>query len=201
VSRRVLLLLTLLVATMVCGTALGTAPPAQAANCGKQVIDEYFFSGRLKYHTQECYASALKQVDPDARMYSGIMGAIRAARARDKAADAKANEPATTESTPVDTQPVDTTPVETLPVPTEVVPTETIEPTITAEARTGAVQTQAALDVAGAEADVPLPVIVLAGLAVLLTVVGLGGLAVHCLDRGYATRLRGSPRALAPSRH
>ena len=184
VRARLLPLTVLLVAALACGgLLLTTAPPAAAANCGKQVINEYFFSGRLKYHTQDCYASALKQVDPDARMYSGIMSAIRAARARDRAADEKANAPATTEETPVETQAAE--PVETLPVTTESQPTETVEPIITAVPRTGPTQDQAAVDTSGAEPSVPLPVIILGGLATLLTVVGIGGLVVRRLDRGY----------------
>ena len=184
VRARLLPLTVLLVAALACGgLLLTTAPPAAAANCGKQVINEYFFSGRLKYHTQDCYASALKQVDPDARMYSGIMSAIRAARARDRAADEKANAPATTEETPVETQAAE--PVETLPVTTEIQPTETVEPIITAVPRTGPTQDQAAVDTSGAEPSVPLPVIILGGLATLLTVVGIGGLVVRRLDRGY----------------
>ena len=183
VRARLLPLTVLLAAALACGgLVLTNAPPAAAANCGKQVINEYFFSGRLKYHTQDCYASALKQVDPDARMYSGIMSAIRAARARDRAADEKANAPATTEET-VETQSIE--PVETLPVTTEVQPTETVEPIITAVPRTGPIQDQAAVDTSGAEPSVPLPVIILGGLATLLTVVGLGGLVVRRLDRGY----------------
>ena len=183
VRARLLPLTVLLAAALACGgLVLTNAPPAAAANCGKQVINEYFFSGRLKYHTQDCYASALKQVDPDARMYSGIMSAIRAARARDRAADEKANAPATTEET-VETQSIE--PVETLPVTTEVQPTETVEPIITAVPRTGPTQDQAAVDTSGAEPSVPLPVIILGGLATLLTVVGLGGLVVRRLDRGY----------------
>ncbi|MEI6688002.1 MAG: hypothetical protein WCN97_01430 [Thermoleophilia bacterium] len=163
---------------------LAAVPSAGAANCGKQLINEYFFSGHLKYHTQACYASALKQVDPDARMYSGIMGAIRAARARDKAADEKANQP---DVTPVDTTAdvVPTTPIDTLPVTTAPLPTETVEPTITAEPRTGPIQTQAVVDTSSSQPSVPLPVIVLGGLAALLMLVGLGGLAVRYLDRGY----------------
>ena len=184
VRARLLPLTVLLAAALACGgLLLTTAPPAAAANCGKQVINEYFFSGRLKYHTQDCYASALKQVDPDARMYSGIMSAIRAARARDRAADEKANAPATTEETPVETQAAE--PVETLPVTTEIQPTETVEPIITAVPRTGPTQDQAAVDTSGAEPSVPLPVIILGGLATLLTVVGIGGLVFRRLDRGY----------------
>ncbi|MGI9188465.1 MAG: hypothetical protein ACR2J9_13275 [Gaiellales bacterium] len=185
VPRRVSRLRQLAVAAVLLGALLIAVPSASAANCGKQLINEYFFSGHLKYHTQDCYASALKQVDPDARMYSGIMGAIRAARARDKAADEKANapDPAPVDTTPIDTVP--TTPIDTLPVTTAPMPTETVEPTITAEARTGAIQTQAAVDTSSSQPGVPLPVIVLGGLAALLMLVGLGGLAVRYLDRGY----------------
>lgn len=186
VSTRVPRLRHLAVAAALLGALLVAVPSAGAANCGKQLINEYFFSGHLKYHTQECYASALKQVDPDARMYSGIMGAIRAARARDKAADEKASQP---DVTPTDTTPVDTvptTPIDTLPVTTAPLPTETVEPTITAEPRTGpVVSTAAAVDTSSSQPGVPLPVIVLGGLAALLMLVGLGGLAVRYLDRGY----------------
>ena len=171
----------LVLAVVLLGVLLVAVPSAGAANCGKQLINEYFFSGHLKYHTQDCYASALKQVDPDARMYSGIMGAIRAARARDKAADEKANQP------PVDTTPIDTapTPIDTLPVTTAPMPTETVEPTSTAAQRTGPIKTEAALDTSSSQPSVPLPVIILGGLAALLMLVGLGGLAVRYLDRGY----------------
>ena len=176
-------LIALLVVGVFAVASQSTTPEAAAADCGKQVINTYFNTGKLGYHTQQCYASALKQVDPDARMYSGIMSAIRAARARDRAADEKANAPATTEETPVETQAAE--PVETLPVTTEIQPTETVEPIITAVPRTGPTQDQAAVDTSGAEPSVPLPVIILGGLATLLTVVGIGGLLVRRLDRGY----------------
>lgn len=179
----------LLLAAVLLGALVGVlsvaTPPASAANCGKQLINEYFFTGRLKYHTQECYASALKQVDADARMYSGIMGAIRAARARDKAADEKAAQPDTPTTDTSTNEVVPTTPIDTLPVTTAPLPTETVEPTITATPRTGPLPTQAAIDTSASEPSVPLPVIVLGGLAALLTLVGLGGLAVRYLDRGY----------------
>ena len=173
----------LVLAVVLLGALLLAVPSAGAANCGKQLINEYFFSGHLKYHTQDCYASALKQVDPDARMYSGIMSAIRAARARDRAADEKANQP----PTPADTTPIDPVPapIDTLPLTTAPMPTETVEPTITAAPRTGPIKTEAALDTSSSQPSVPLPVIILGGLAALLMLVGLGGLAVRYLDRGY----------------
>ncbi len=182
-SRHTSIRLLVLTALMF-GTFLLAVPSAGAANCGKSLINEYFFTGRLKYHTEECYASALKQIDPDARMYSGIMGAIRAARARDKAADAKAAAPVIEPDTTDTTAP----PVDTLPIPDAVPPTLTTDTgTVTAESRAGTVvpiqTTQAALPTVTTPSQVPLAVILLAGLAVVLTLVGLGGLTVRWLDR------------------
>ena len=173
------------------GTFLLAVPSAGAANCGKTLINEYFYTGRLEYHTQECYASALKQLDPDARMYSGIMGAIRAARSRDKAADAApsaAAPPANPIVEPDTTATTNEPPVDTLPIYEDVPPTLTTdEGTVTAESRAGAIvpteTTKAAQPTVTPPNQVPLPVILLAGLAVVLTLVGLGGLTVRWLDR------------------
>ena len=181
----------LVVAALMFGTFLFAVPSAGATNCGSKVIDEFFYTGRIAYHSQACYASALKQIDPDARMYSGVMGAIRAARARDMAADAKAAtrvvEPDTT-NTKDTTDPTEGPPVDALPVDDAVPPTLTTDAgTLTAESRAGAVvpsqTTQAALPTVTTPSQVPLPVILLAGLAVVLTLVGLGGLTVRWLDR------------------
>ncbi len=180
----------LVLTALMLGTFLLAVPSAGAANCGKTLINEYFYTGRLAYHTQECYASALKQLDPDARMYSGIMSAIRAARSRDRAVDTKAANP-TVEPDTTDTTAwpeVDTPPVDTLPIYDAVPPTLTTDAgTVTAESRAGAIvpteTTQAALPTVTAPNQVPLPVILLAGLAVVLTLVGLGGLTVRWLDR------------------
>ena len=58
---------------------------------------------------------------------------------------------------------------------------------MTAESRAGAIvpteTTQAALPTVTTPSQVPLTVILLAGLAVVLTLVGLGGLTVRWLDR------------------
>jgi hypothetical protein len=180
--RRTSIRLLVLTALMF-GTFLLAVPSAGAANCGKALINEYFFTGRLAYHTQECYASALKQIDPDARMYSGIMGAIRAARSRDKAADTKAAAPV------VEPEITDTTeppPIDTLPLPDPLPPTDTGADI--PESRAGEIvpveTTQAALPTVTSPSQVPLTVILLGGLAVVLTLVGLGGLTVRWLDRG-----------------
>lgn len=178
----------LVLTALLFGTFLLAVPSAGAANCGKALINEYFYTGRLAYHTQECYASALKQLEPDARMYSGIMGAIRAARSRDKAADTKAANPIVEPDTTDTTGTTNAPPVDTLPIYDDVPPTLTTdEGTVTAESRAGAIvpteTTQAALPTVTTPSQVPLTVILLAGLAVVLTLVGLGGLTVRWLDR------------------
>ncbi len=175
-----------------------TAPPASASTktCGKQIIDEYFFSGRIKYHTQDCYASALKQLDPDAKMYSGIMGAIRAARARDRAADRKAASPAVA---PADSDdygggydgdsggdplvPGDSG----MPIEPLIDPDLTVDPSDEQPLEEGgdviAVGSgEAALPTPTIGGQLPLPVFILIGLASILTLVGLGGLTVRWLD-------------------
>ena len=189
--RRTSIRLLVLTALMF-GTFLLAVPSAGAANCGKALINEYFSSGRLTYHSQECYASALKQLDSDAQMYSGITGAIRAARSRDKAADAKSAAAPVVE--PVEPDTIDTTgttnapPVATLPVPDAEPPTLTTDAgTVTAESRARAIvsaeTTQAALPTVTTPSQVPLTVILLAGLAGVLMLVGLGALTVRWLDR------------------
>ncbi len=175
------LLATLLAALLV---PVPNASAAIAANCGKAIINEYFYTGRIAYHTQNCYASALKQLDPDAKMYSGIMGAIRAARARDKAADSKPPDSSGSNTTDVAPAP----PTGTVPLPNIVVPLVTNEePPVTAAARSGditpATTTQAVIAVPTIESRVPLGVILLGGLASVLTLVGVGGLAVRWLDQ------------------
>ncbi len=173
-------------ALLVALVAAYLAPVANAspANCGKAIINEYFYTGRIAYHTQNCYASALKQLDPDAKMYSGIMGAIRAARARDKAADSKPPDSAGSNTTDVAPAP----PTGTVPLPNIVVPLVTNEnPPVTAAARSGdktqPATTQAAIGAPTIESHVPLGVILLGGLASVLTLVGVGGLAVRWLDQ------------------
>lgn len=194
-AARVRLLALVVCACAFGGLAIATAPADAAKNCGKQVIDQYFFSGRIKYHPQECYASALKQIDPDARMYSGIMGAIRAARARDRAKDAEAASGGaeTTDSggsvAPSDgggTPPVEpdtAVPVEPIePLPVEEPPVEVPEAPIDDPGAITATAGEAAAPVPTVDGVLPLPVAILMGLAGLVTLVGVGGLTVRWLD-------------------
>jgi len=188
--RPALLALALVLAVLAAGIAdPSSAQAAKAKNCGTKIIDEYFFSGRIKYHPQDCYALALKQVDPDAKMYSGIMGAIRAARARDKAKDEAAAQPAdggSSAGSPGSLEPVQPMeiPVETVPAEEAPVPDEAADDPIVAEvAAVDLTEDQAVVTVPTVAERVPLPVVLLALLAGVLTLVGLGGLAVRWIDR------------------
>jgi len=188
--RPALLALALVLAVLAAGIAdPSSAQAAKAKNCGTKIIDEYFFSGRIKYHPQDCYALALKQVDPDAKMYSGIMGAIRAARARDKAKDEAAAQPAdggSSAGSPGSLEPVQPMeiPVETVPAEEAPVPDEAADDPVVAEvAAVDLTEDQAVVTVPDVAERVPLPVVLLALLAGVLTLVGLGGLAVRWIDR------------------
>ena len=188
--RPALLALALVLAVLAAGIAdPSSAQAAKAKNCGTKIIDEYFFSGRIKYHPQDCYALALKQVDPDAKMYSGIMGAIRAARARDKAKDEAAAQPAdggSSAGSPGSLEPVQPMeiPVETVPAEEAPVPDEAADdPVVAKVAAVDLTEDQAVVTVPTVAERVPLPVVLLALLAGVLTLVGLGGLAVRWIDR------------------
>ncbi len=165
----------------------GSAQTTKA--CGEAVIDQYFNTGRIGYHSQACYASALKQVDPDAKMYSGIMGAIRAARARDKAKDEAASGQPSDAGADAAYEPL--VPVQPMPIPMETVeaqdaplPDEAADDPVVAEvAAVDLTEDQAVIAVPTVAERVPLPVVLLALLAGVLTLVGLGGLAVRWIDR------------------
>lgn len=189
----------LLVALLVAAVVVIAAPAAGAKECGAQIIDQYFNTGKLaEYHSQDCYASALRQVDPDARMYSGIMGAIRAARARDKAVDSKppGKEPTTAPTADANTPTPTPTPTPAFVAP-EAVPVQGEEaaalPTpesdsLQREVRridlgATSVAEQAASPLPVVESHTPLIVVMLAVLALLLLLVGVGGVTARWLDR------------------
>ena len=178
--------------------ALGVAAPIAAADCGQSVIDSYFETGAIGYHSQACYAAALREVDADAKMYSGIMGAIRSARARDAAADAaksrKADGVATTDGAAdaattteasggsATTAGADTAPADPQPTTDEQPSTQVVDAAQPSDAALPAEQASAVA--AAQDAGPPLAMIVLAALGALLALVGIGGLVVRRLDRG-----------------
>lgn len=165
--------------------SLLVAPPRAEANCGKSVIDQYFSTGRIQYHPQNCYALALRQIDPDARMYSGIMAAIRAARARDRARDTRGDEPPAPAPSPVEPGAPPPEPVELLEdvieEAEETTPETTGEPTMEERTLDETVATAIAAPAYDEPALTPLAVLMLGGLASLATATGLVGVAIRRL--------------------
>ena len=180
-----------LLAPLVVAIALVIGAPAAAADCGKSVIDQYFSTGVIKYHEQKCYDSAHKQIDPDARMYSGIMAAIRAARARDRARDNRPAEPADTGDVVDDNNPeaeITPPPVEEDVPELEALPAEEIPMPLDESAQAALEpdpETTEAVAAAAPEIDdppvTPLAVLMVGGLASLVTVAGLVGVAARRL--------------------
>lgn len=173
--------------------ALG-ASPALSANCGRQIIDDWFKDGRVdKIYALHCYDDALEQLPNDVRTYSDAPQAIK-----------RALQQALAKGAPVDTQPTDTTPAETSPTvtgpdepattdPVETTSTETT-PTTTGTDGPGGPGTEA-IDDSSSASSVPIPLLVLAGLALLLLAAGGAG---YLNRRLQARRIDGGPDDPAP---
>jgi hypothetical protein len=176
--RGALLLLALLAA---CAAALAAAPPAGAAqSCGRAVIDDWYDNGRVDgTYALHCYDDAIEILPRDVRDYSSAKDDIQRAlqnRKRGEPAPPARTDPTPNEgppSTPSD--PDDTSTTETTGTPpsggSDDPPTETT---------------------AGAPVDpesassVPIPLLILAGLALLLII---GGSAGYIIRRVQARRL------------
>jgi len=172
--------------------ALGAAP-ALSANCGRQIIDDWFKDGRVdKVYALHCYDDALEQLPNDVRTYSDAPQAIK-----------RALQQALAKGAPVDTAPTETTPQETTPTETTEDPTPT-DPVETTSTETTPTSTgtdgpggpgSEALDDSSSASSVPVPLLVLAGLALLLLAAGGAG---YLNRRMQARRVDGGPDDPAP---
>ena len=173
--------------------ALG-AGPALSANCGRQIIDDWFKDGRVdKVYALHCYDDALEQLPNDVRTYSDAPQAIK-----------RALQQALAKGAPVDTSPTDTNSTETTPTsttpdePTTTDPVDTTStdttPTSTGTDGPGGPGTEA-LDDSSSASSVPIPLLVLAGLALLLLAAGGAG---YLNRRMQARRVDGGPDDPAP---
>jgi hypothetical protein len=174
--------------------ALG-AGPAFSANCGRQIIDDWFKDGRVdKIYALHCYDDALEQLPNDVRTYSDAPQAIK-----------RALQQALAKGAPVDTAPTETTPAETTPTettPEDPTTTEPVETTSTDTTPTPTTGTDGpggpgseALDDSSSASSVPIPLLVLAGLALLLLAAGGAG---YLNRRLQARRIDGGPDDPAP---
>lgn len=154
-ALRALLLLLALVAL------LASAGPATAAqSCGKKVIDDWF-DGRIDgTYPLHCYDDAIEQLPRDVRDYSSAKEDIeRALQARLRGETTPPNtDPPVTETTEV------VPPTKDPPGPTPGDPPEAIPPGTPA---------------AESASSVPLPLLLLAGLALLLVAGGAAGYVVR----------------------
>ena len=173
--------------------ALG-ASPAFSANCGRQIIDDWFKDGRVdKIYALHCYDDALEQLPNDVRTYSDAPQAIK-----------RALQQALAKGAPVDTSPTETTPAETTPTGTTPEDPTTTDPIETTSTDTTPTSTGTdgpggpggeALDDSSSASSVPIPLLVLAGLALLLLAAGGAG---YLNRRMQARRIDGGTDDPAP---
>ena len=182
-----------LLAAIVAAAAFLTlgAAPALSANCGRQIIDDWFKDGRVdKVYPLHCYDDALEQLPNDVRTYSdapqAIKRALQQALAGGAPVDGKGSSGGGT-----------TTPTDTTPnsgggdQPTKTAPTDTTTtPTTPTDGSGGPGDTQALGDESSSASSVPLPLIVLGGLALLLLAAGGAG---YLNRRLQARRIDGGP--------
>lgn len=144
------------------------AGPATAAkSCEQQVIDDWYDNGRVDKQVYEakCYRDAIRSLPTDVLDYSSAKNDILRALSFAQRGERDPGRTATT-STPTDTTP--TTPAPTTPEPTtstpEPPPTTTDTPDVTVAAPAGE-----------SASSLPIPLIVLGGLALLLLSAGVAG--------------------------
>jgi cobalamin biosynthesis Mg chelatase CobN len=158
------------------------APAAALADCGTSVIDDYLKDGTISgNYSQACYKSALKQIPTDMDIYTDVRGSINAAMNGGGSGGTPAasnNQPGTT--TAKDKPKGTTTDGATTGDGTT---TEEVLPAAPGTTDGGLVG-QALNDIGPKKADeVPMPVIVLGGLAALLILAGGGGLIAQRRSR------------------
>ena len=156
---------------------LAVASPAGAASsCGRAVIDDWYDNGRVDgTYALHCYDDAIDTLPRDVRDYSSAKDDIqRALQARKRG---EAAPPATTDPTPGDGG--TTTPED----PDDPSDTSTTETTGSASAGGPDDPSNEAGGAIDADADsassVPIPLLILAGLALLLVAAGCAGYVVR----------------------
>jgi hypothetical protein len=147
---------------------IATAPASAAASCGRQVIDDWYDDGRIDgTYELHCYDDAIEILPRDVRDYSSAKEDIqRALQAKLRGQPAP---PATTDPTPADEEP-SVTPPGSNPKPPPADPPPTDDPPVAPEA---------APPVGESASSVPVPLLILAGLALLLVAGGSAGYVIR----------------------
>ena len=160
-----------------CVTVLSVAAPAGAApSCGRAVIDDWYDNGRVDgTYALHCYDDAIEILPRDVRDYSSAKEDIqRALQAAKRGEDAP---PATTDPTPggSSTLPVDPDePTETDGTPPSTGPDD-------GDDESGS-EAGGAIDDTDSASSVPIPLLILAGLALLLIAAGTAGYIIRRLQ-------------------
>ena len=150
-----------------------SGPAAAATSCGKKVVDDWYADGRVDgTYPFHCYDDAIEILPRDVRDYSSAKEDIeRALQARMRGEEPP---PATSDPTPSDETPEDPG------LPTDTTPGAGPTGTPTDKPGDPGGGTEAGGEVDTASADsVPIPLLVLAGLALLLVTAGSAGYALR----------------------
>jgi hypothetical protein len=171
-SRRILLLASLAAMAMLASLAL--APAASAKTCADRVIDDWYGNGRVdQIFPKHCYLEAIRSLPVDVKDYSNAEDDIRRAlayAAQGKPDPGPSGGPAPTGTTGEDPSGTPTTPSG-----------ETTDPD-------GQTNAAGEVDTSG-PSSVPIPLLVLGGLALLLLAAGGAGY----LSRRAQARRNGGP--------
>jgi hypothetical protein len=179
IAARTLIRSSWLAAFLAVVAALLAAPAGAAKPCSKQVIDDWFDNGRVdQIYRAQCYRDAVKSLPTDVRDYSSAKDDILRALSFALRGESDPGKNGTTDPTATETTPTtpSTTPTESTPTSTKAKPKPTPGPTETTPASTVDEMTNAA-EVAdsSSSSSVPIPLLVLGGLAVLLFAAGAAG--------------------------
>jgi len=172
-------------ASLIAACVLFVAPAAAFADCGTSIIDQYLNSGSVSgNYSQACYKSALRQIPTDADLYTDIRASITAAMSSTGGGSGSSsgqnatNTPGTTTSKPKPK--ATTTDAGTTDAGTT---TDELLPVVPGTTDAGLVG-NALNNIGPKHADeVPMPVIILGGLAALLILAGAGGLIAQRRSR------------------
>jgi len=167
--RSAALVVALLLGVLVVGA--GSAGAAGKKSCADQVIADWYGDGRVDgSYPQHCYEEAIKKLPADVQDYSSAKDDIE--NARRLALRTGTGTSTTTPSDPsgggtsTDTTPTQTTSTPTTPKPTTTAPNRDVDPA--GGNASGQVDSSNA-------SSVPVPLLVLAGLALLLIAAGAAG--------------------------
>jgi cobalamin biosynthesis Mg chelatase CobN len=145
--------------------------PAKTPSCADQVIADWYDDGRVgKIYPLHCYREAIAKLPPDVLDYSNAKEEIGRALAFAKQGKP---DPGGTDPTPT-TDTTGTPPTKTSTTKTSTTKTSTTKTSTTKTTPTGTTATTSTTDTSG-PSSVPVPLLVLGGLAVLLLAAGSAG--------------------------